>query len=216
MSSITITSPVPVGVGIHNTIGMQFIARGDFITIVDPMKPKTEQGLGGGNPPACSLQKQSDGSKVADGTVFYTGTSWWARFGPLTTVDGTTQYQLVATLQGCQPFLDQQLYFDSNLSISFTPGTGTQFPLSFNVTGYYVRGYMVSCYLLNGTTTVAVGLVTPEQPQPGQWTAQFNLNAAQQNCSLVAEMRQQQPNESVAAIWIDGVSVGGSGPSATA
>jgi hypothetical protein len=191
---------------------MQFIARGDFTTIENTRKPKTEQGLGGGSPPACSLQKQSDGSKIADGTVSYTSTSWWARFGPLTTVDGTTQYQLVATLQGCQPFLDQNLYFDSNLKISFIPGTGTQFPLAFNVTGNYVQGYLVSCYLLNGTTTINPVKVTQDQPQPGQWTAQFNLPAAQQNLSLVAEMWQQQPSESVAATWIDGVSVGGASP----
>jgi hypothetical protein len=210
MSDVSITSPVPMGPGNQNWMATQFLARGNFTVVVNPLRANIQPGLGRGPNLACTLQKQSDGSKVADGSVVCAGTSWWARFGRLTNVDTQTQYQLVATLDGAQPFLDQQLYFNPGLNITFAAGTGTQFPLAFHVTGGYMSGsgYTVSCYLLSGTTTVAVGVVTLDQPQPGQWTAQFNLNAAQQNCSLVAEMFRAQPMESVGATWIDGVSVG--------
>jgi hypothetical protein len=207
MSDISIASPATIGSA--NWMGTQFIARGNFTTAVDTLKSKPLQGVVGGPNITCMLQKQSDGSPIATGIVTCTATSWWARFSQLN-VDGQTQYQLVATLDGAAPFIDQQLYFNSGLNISFAGGTGTQFPLVFNVTGGYMSGsgYTVSCYLLNGTTTVAVGAVTLDVPQPGKWTARFTLNSPQTNCSLVAEMFRAQPSESVAAIWIDGVSVG--------
>jgi hypothetical protein len=226
MSSISISSPATLSAGSVNWLGTQLIARGGFAVAEPFMDLLAEKGFGGQGPGpvpvpvgplTCVIQKQNDGSNVASGTVFATATSWWARFGPLTTVTGSTQYQMVATLttpSGSQKVIDQQLYFNSTLAVSFTGGTGNQFPAAFQVIGNYVPGgnYTVTCYLLNGTTTVASADVQLDEPQVGQWTGSFNVTTPQSNCSLVAEMYGNDPDESVAATWIDGVTILGSPP----
>src|SRR5207245_2381319 len=109
----------------------------------------------GKTPLTCQIQNQNDSSLIAQGVVYTAGTYWWARFGPLTNVDGSTPYQLVAnapTAAADTSVTVKQLYFNSDLNIAFNANTGTQFPLSFSVTGTYMSGsgYSVACYLLDG------------------------------------------------------------------
>jgi hypothetical protein len=212
MADITVTSPAQVGASSSNWLGTQLIARGSVAAATQSGKAA---GGVGRTPLTCQVQTQNGSSPIAQGTVYTTGTSWWARFGPLANVNGSTAYRIVAngpSIRDDSSFTVNQLYFNSDLNIAFSGNTGTQFPLSFSVTGTYMSGsgYTVACYLLNGTTTVAVGTVQLDQPQPGQWTASFSLTSNQSNCSLVAEMLNSQPVESVSATWIDGVNVTGS------
>jgi hypothetical protein len=126
-------------------------------------------------------------------------------------VNASTLYQVVAAAPGPvrdNPYTVKQLSFNPGIQVAFTAGTPKQFPLQFRVTGTYLSGagFSVSVYLQQpGTGLVGNGTVTLDQPQLGQWYADFNLNGGQSNCQLVAELCT--PAQCVAADWIDNVNV---------
>jgi hypothetical protein len=214
MASITMTSPVSG----TPKLGTQLVARGAFSTPMAAQGGKAPGGVGG-TPLTCQILKQSDSSLIAPppGVVYTSQTSWLARFGPLTNVDGqgNTAYQIVANAPTFTPAEDtsvtvQPLYFDSGVQVAFYPNTPTQFSTQFTVSGTWVRPsgvYTVSCALMSGAVMVKAGSVTVDQPNPGQWSANFNVTGNQSNCWLLAELVCLLPQESVAAAWIDGVSV---------
>jgi hypothetical protein len=213
MADITIASPAAVGPQSVNWLGTQLIARGGVTGALAAQIAKA-LGRAGGSPLTCAIQKQSDSSPIASGTVYTNGTVWVARFGPLTNVDGSTEYQIVAnapTFAADTSSTVKQLYFNSGIQIAFNPNTPTQFPRQFSVGGTFLTGsgYTATCLLMNGCMMVAAGNVTVDQPQAGQWTASFNLPSNQSNCWLLAEMHNATPLESVGAAWIDNVSVTG-------
>jgi hypothetical protein len=202
MADLTITNVATVPPPVQNWLGQQLLVMGQITA---------------GSVPTCVLQNQSTGTTIANGDVYTAGTLWWARFGPLTNVDGSTAYQIVASAPTSSPTGDtsvtiKQLYF-TNLQLAITSTPAKPFPLSFQVQGTYpsVPGTSrnVVCRLLKpGTGVVGFGAVAMDKPQAGQWTASFNLSIAQSGCQLEAELMGTTPPESVAATWIDGVNVG--------
>jgi hypothetical protein len=198
VADLTITSPAAVTAPAVNQLGTKLIVHGTITAGVTPL--------------SCEIQKQVDSSPIASGDMAVAGALWWSRFGPLANVDGSTLYQVVATAPALirdNPCTVKQLSFNPSIQVAFTPGTANQFPRQFRVSGTYLSGagFSVSVYLQKpGTGWVSSGTVTYDQPQLGQWYADFNLNGSQSNCQLVAELCS--PAQCVAADWIDGVNVG--------
>src|SRR5690242_1508939 len=96
MADITVASPAMETAPAQNWLGTQLVARGSVTAALAAQIAKARGGVGG-TPLTCVIQKQSDSSPISSGTVYTNGTIWVARFGPLTNVDGSTTYQMVAT-----------------------------------------------------------------------------------------------------------------------
>ena len=203
MADLTVSNVATVPPPVKNWLGPQLLVMGQITA---------------GSVPTCVLQNQSTGTTIANGDVYTAGTLWWARFGPLTNVDGSTAYQIVASAPSSSPTADtsvtiKQLYF-TNLQVTITSTPNNPFPLRFQVTGSYTTsgpgsGWHVVCRLMKpGTGVVGTGAVAMDQPLVGQWTASFTLSSAQSGCQLEAELMGTAPAESVAATWIDGINVG--------
>jgi hypothetical protein len=209
MADITVLTPVVVAPASSNWLGTKLLARGTVTVGLAAKIGNVPKGL------ACMIKTADGVTTIATGTMFTAGTMWWARFGTLDNVDGSTEYEILAnapTTAFDTSVTVKQIYFNSDLNVAFDPGTGDVFTdLQFSVNGTYMSGtlYTVNCYLMDAAgTVVAVGTVTLDTPQAGQWTAAFNLSSSRSNCSLVVELMRISPQESVSADWIDGVSVG--------